>query len=175
MLKQTLTYNDLNGNSRTEDFYFSLNKREAIKMKLINSGMDGLDDRFRRIVESRDPRILIDTFEDLITSAYGRRSEDGTSFEKDPSWTRHFIGTEAYSQLFERLVTDAPFAAQFVNGILPSGMELKLENIDLPASLKAEEATIKAALAAAPAAKTPDEMSREELVAALQRKNSANQ
>lgn len=161
MLKRTMKYKDLEGTEHTEDFYFAINKREAIRVKLINHGVDGLDDKFTAIVKSGNPRLILDTFEEIVTMAYGRRSADGKSFEKKEEWTSWFIGTDAYDQLFERLVTDSGFAVEFIKGILPADMSVNFEQIDLPAELKATQG------------KPIEEMDIEEL-RALAKKNAAN-
>jgi len=40
MLKKSITYSDLDGNSVTDDFYFNLSKSELVEMEL--SEKDGL-------------------------------------------------------------------------------------------------------------------------------------
>ena len=51
--------------------------------------------------------------------AYGQKSDDGRRFIKSKELSDSFAQTEAYSQLFMELATDADAAAKFVNGIVP--------------------------------------------------------
>lgn len=120
MLKETMTYTDYNGTERTEDFYFNLTKAEIMEMEMSTSG--GLAEYIQRIVAAQDAPAIIKTFKDLILLAYGRKSLDGKRFEKTQELRDEFAQTEAYSQLFMKLATDADAAAKFVNGIMPADM-----------------------------------------------------
>lgn len=131
MLKKTITYPDLDGNPITEDFYFNLSKAELAEMELRHQG--GFGEYLQRIIDSSDGDAIITTFKDIIKKAIGRRSEDGRRFIKNDEIAEDFLQTEAYSQLFMDLVTNAEAAAQFVRGIVPTDMQ------DLPFSDKPVE------------------------------------
>lgn len=119
MLKKSITYTDYNGVERTEDFYFNLTKAEVMEMEMSTSG--GLAEMITRIVAAQDAPAIIKVFKDLILKAYGERSLDGKRFEKkNGELAARFAETEAYSQLFMELATDADAAAKFVNGIVPA-------------------------------------------------------
>ena len=118
MLKKTITYTDYSGNERTEDFYFNLSKAEVMEMEMSTSG--GLAQMIQRIVASQDAPAIIDIFKKLILKAYGEKSPDGKRFVKSEELSTAFSQTEAYSQLFMELATDADEAAKFVNGIVPA-------------------------------------------------------
>ena len=120
MIKKTITYTDYNGNERTEDAYFNLTKAEITKMELAVKG--GLAEMIKRIVEAQDTPAIIDVFEDLIKRSYGVKTPDGRGFLKRPEDLEAFMATEAYSQLFMELATDADAASKFVNGIVPADM-----------------------------------------------------
>lgn len=118
MLKKTITYNDYNGNERTEDFYFNLTKAEIMEMELSTSG--GLAEMIQRIVAAQDAPAIIKIFKDLVLNAYGQKSPDGKRFIKNDQLREEFAQTEAYSILFMELATDDVAAAKFVNGIVPA-------------------------------------------------------
>ena len=120
MLKKTITYVDYNGSERTEDFYFNLSKAEIMEMEMSTSG--GLAEMINRIVAAQDVPAIIKIFKDLILKAYGEKSPDGKKFVKSDAISTDFAQTEAYSQLFMELATDADAAAKFVNGIIPADM-----------------------------------------------------
>lgn len=120
MIKKTITYTDYNGNERTEEFYFNLTKADITKMELSVKG--GLAEMIKRIVDAQDTPAIIDVFEDLIKRAYGVKTPDGRGFVKRPEDLEAFMATEAYSQLFMELATDADAASKFVNGIVPADM-----------------------------------------------------
>lgn len=120
MIKKTIPYTDYNGNERTEDHYFNLTKAEITKMELSIKG--GLAEMIKRIVDAQDTPAIIEVFEDLIKRSYGVKTPDGRGFVKRPEDLEAFMATEAYSQLFMELATDADAAAAFVNGIVPADM-----------------------------------------------------
>lgn len=117
MLKKTITYTDYNGMERTEDFYFNLNQAEITEMEMSISG--GMAEAIRRIVAAQDAPAIIKTFKEIVLKAYGEKSPDGKRFIKSDDLSTAFSQTEAYSQLYMELATNAEAAANFVNGILP--------------------------------------------------------
>ena len=117
MLKKTFTYVDYNGVERTEDHYFNLSKAELMEMELSTTG--GLAEMINKIVAAQDAPAIVKVFKDLVLKAYGQKSADGRRFIKSKELSDEFSQTEAYSQLFMELATDADAAAKFVNGIVP--------------------------------------------------------
>lgn len=120
MIKKTMTYTDYNGNKRTEDFYFNLNKAEVAKMEMSTAG--GLAEKINRIIEAQDVPALIEIFEELIQKSYGVKTPDGRGFTKKKDDLEAFMATEAYSDLFMELATDDKAAEAFVNGIIPANL-----------------------------------------------------
>ena len=118
MLKKTITYTDYNGSERTEDFYFNLSKAEIMEMELSTTG--GLAEMIQKIVSAQDSPAIVKIFKELLLKAYGEKSPDGKRFIKSDKISEAFSQTEAYSQLFMELATDAEAAANFVNGIVPN-------------------------------------------------------
>jgi hypothetical protein len=126
MLKKTITYNDYNGNERTEDFYFNLNKAEITEMELSAKG--GLAETIKRVVAAQDQPAIIKIFKELILKAYGEKSLDGKRFKKSEELSEEFSQTEAYSILFMELATDDKAASDFINGIVPA--DIAPNNVD---------------------------------------------
>lgn len=145
MLKKTITYTDYNGTSRTENFYFGLNKAEIMDMELSVTG--GMRQLLQMIMDKQDIPKIIDAFKKIIKMSYGEKSPDGRRFIKSPELTEAFVQTEAYSELYMELLGDAKAAADFINGIVPADIgkrmiEEKEEDNDanLLHVVKAEEA-----------------------------------
>ena len=124
MLKKTIKYEDYNGTERTEDFYFNLTKAEILEMQMTTTG--GLAEMITKIVAAQDQVAIIKIFKDLILKAYGEKSPDGKKFIKSEELTTSFAQTEAYSQMFMELATDADAASNFVNGIIPNEVSKEL-------------------------------------------------
>ena len=118
MLKKTITYTDYNQVERTEDFYFNLTKSEVMEMEMSTSG--GMAEMIQRIIAAQDSPAIIKIFKELVLKAYGEKSPDGKRFIKSDEISTAFAQTEAYSNLFMELATDADAAAKFVNGIIPA-------------------------------------------------------
>ena len=123
MIKKTITYTDYNGNQRTESFWFNLTKAEVTRMEMSVQG--GMAEMIDRIIDAQDAPSLISTFETMIQKSYGVKTPDGRGFVKKPEDLEAFMATEAYSELFMELVTNATAAAEFVNGIMPNDPEPK--------------------------------------------------
>lgn len=127
MIKETITYDDYNGNKRTEDFYFNLTRAEAMKLELGKTG--GLTATIRRIISAQDGPEIIKLFEELLLTSYGVKSLDGKRFEKSEEISRAFSQTPAYSILFMKLATDADYAAKFVNGLGDMDTNVDIETV----------------------------------------------
>ena len=123
MIKKTVTYTDYNGVERTENFYFNLSKAEVMEMELSTAG--GMAEAIQKIVDAKDAPAIIRVFKDLVLKAYGVKSDDGRRFIKSKELSEEFAQTEAYSQIFMELATDADAAAKFVNGIVPADLAQK--------------------------------------------------
>ena len=128
MLKKVITYIDYDGNERKETFYFNLSKAEIAEMELSISG--GLEQMLKKIIDERDQPKLVAMFKDLILRSVGEKSPDGKRFIKNKEISDAFSQTEAYSDLFMELATNADAAAAFVNGILPPGFADEAKKIE---------------------------------------------
>lgn len=120
MFKKTITYKDFFGDTRTEDFYFNMNKSEVVEWQYsVNGGINRL---FEKIVNDGDQSLLVNMIKDLIRRSYGERSIDGKRFEKKRNGQYlfdDFEQTMAYDALFMELIRDEKAAADFINGLMP--------------------------------------------------------
>ena len=73
----------------------------------------------KRIIDAQDGPAIIKVFKELILKAYGVKSPDGKRFIKSEELFTEFSQTEAYSNLFMELSTDADAASEFIKGIMP--------------------------------------------------------
>lgn len=117
MYAKTIKYEDYNGNTREETFYFNLTKAEIIDLEWRTPG--GLENYFKTIMETLDGQKLADTFKMLIQKSYGVKDPEGRRFIKNDDVLKNFTETEAYSELYILLATDSNAASEFVNGIFP--------------------------------------------------------
>lgn len=139
MLTKTVKYTDYNGNERTETLNFHLTKAEIAEMELSMPG--GMSVTIQRIIEAQDTKELIALFKDLLLRSYGVKSPDGRRFIKNDELREEFSQTEAYSEMFMELATDAKAASDFVNGIIPADMQEQLKNMPEDMKKQIEAAT----------------------------------
>lgn len=136
MITETIKYTDYNGVEREEKFLFNLSKAELMEMEMGTTG--GLTEMIQKIIEMQDAPSIIKIFKELILKAYGEKSADGKRFikvnDQGVPLSIGFSQTEAYSQLFMKLATDADAAAKFVRGIVPG--DLDTSDVKLPESLQ---------------------------------------
>ena len=125
MLKKTIKYTDYNGEEQTEDFYFNLSKAELTEMELSTTG--GYGEMLQGIVAAEEHTKLVPIIKDIIFKSYGEKSDDGKRFMKSPELSTAFSQTEAYSELFMEIATDADASAAFVNGIIPTDVQQQVE------------------------------------------------
>jgi len=117
MLVKKVGYTDYKGIKREDELYFNLSKAEVAEMELSHEG--GLSAKIERIVATQNGGEIIALFKDLIIKSYGTISDDGKRFIKNDKLREEFLQTEAYSELFMELASDADAASAFVNGIIP--------------------------------------------------------
>ena len=129
MLKKKIKYTDYNGVEREEEFLFNLTRAELMEMQMSTNG--GLAEMIAALVASQNMPEIIRIFKDIILKSYGEKSLDGKRFmkvdEKGNPLSVQFSQTEAFSTLFMELATDSKAAANFVNGVVPSDMEVSEE------------------------------------------------
>ena len=125
MLKKTITYTDYDGNERTEDYYFNLSKAELLEMEMSTNG--GLEKFCQKIIAEKDTKRMMEMWKELILKSYGEKSLDGKRFIKSQELVNSFTQTEAYSELFMELASNADTAAAFVKGIIPKNLLAQIE------------------------------------------------
>lgn len=124
MLKKTITYTDYNGIERKEDHYFNLSNAELMEMEMSTTG--GFAEMLQKLIDAQDNPSLMKIFKKIILKSYGLKSDDGKRFEKSEELSKAFEQTEAYSELFVELFTDADAAAEFIQGIIPANAAKQL-------------------------------------------------
>ena len=126
MYKKVHTYTDYNGTERTETFYFNLSKAEAMEMELTKEGT--MSEWMQKVLDTNNVPEIIRLFKEIVLKSYGEKSPDGRRFIKNDEIREAFSQTEAYSDIFMELATDAKAAADFVNGILPKEISQNVED-----------------------------------------------
>lgn len=115
MLKRDITYEDFNGLTVTETFYFNLSVDELMEIEVdYPEGVEG-------VFNSGDRKKIFQIIRRMILGSYGIKSEDGKDFLKSKKLLKKFKNSNAYDMLYVELGTNADKAAEFFNGITSSG------------------------------------------------------
>ena len=138
MLKKTVKYEDFEGNIRQKDLYFYISKTELAEMETSTPG--GFANKLQKITEAPNGADIIETFKEIILTAYGEKSEDGERFIKKRNGVLlrdEFEESLAFDALFSELIFDPDKAAAFVNSIMPKDVmenanKLKAQTTNLP-------------------------------------------
>lgn len=118
MIEKTVTFEDLNGVSKTETHCFHLNKAEFTKW-LTTEGDYTFDQVIQRIIDSKNGLEMINVVDDVIHRSYGEKSLDGRIFLKSEEAWNSFKQSEAYAELFNELLTDWEKCLEFLIGVMP--------------------------------------------------------
>lgn len=126
--KKITSTNYNTGEQKERTYYFNLTKAELMEMELGKEG--GLQEYIKKIVDAEKTPELVKLFKELILMSYGEKSEDGMRFMKKAidghRLSDDFEQTDAYSELFTELATNAESATAFVNGILPAQLQAQV-------------------------------------------------
>lgn len=127
MIKETISYEDIDGNSKTMDAYFHLTMREMRQLL-----KDGIQDKLDAVTSGKaSPDVMFDLIDDLIKASYGKRIEDNgeAHFVKNPEATKIFMESEAYDSLLGKLMSDDTFATRFFTGLVPKALTERMNAI----------------------------------------------
>lgn len=149
MLTKEITYEDVNGQMRTETFNFNLSESELSEFAFSEDG--GLAGVMQKIIQQQDvPKIMM-YFKKIILMAYGEKSADGRRFIKSPELSKAFSETGAYDKLFMELFQSGEKANEFFKGIIPASMRAQIESEEGKNAI--EQAKARANITALPTAK----------------------
>lgn len=142
MLKKTITYENFDGNSVTEDLYFNLTKSELIEIAIdLPDGMsDGInpenideEQAVSKIMETLGNKGILRFIKDLVLKSYGIKSADGRRFAKvddnGKALSIEFSQTMAFETILDEFMTDDVAASNFVNSIIPAAIADKMPNV----------------------------------------------
>lgn len=138
MIKKDVTYTNFNGQITTEPFYFHMSQAELLRLEVGTKG--GLQKALETMVAAEDGAAIMDFMETFIKQAVGKKSEDGSRFNKSDEIREDFVSSPAYDTLFMELVTNPDKAAEFLNGIVPAEMAANVEKLSKLEQVKANVA-----------------------------------
>lgn len=122
MIPETIHYTDLDGKPAQKEWYFALDKAEIAEMKIRHEGpgKGSLEDYLDRIIKEQDNNKLLDNFKAILFKSVGVRK--GNYIAKNQDILDEFVGSGAYEAMFMRMLGDATYAANLINGIIPKDL-----------------------------------------------------
>lgn len=127
MIKQTIEFEDFEGNKVSRDFYFNLNKAEISELQFRKDGTE-LSEILNSIAsENTTVREVLDLFKELIVAGVGRKSEDGIRFIKNDDIRSELVDSNAYSELLFSIIDDPKKATTLIRGMLPRDMAREVD------------------------------------------------
>lgn len=127
MIKETISYEDIDGNSKTMDAYFHLTMREMRQLL-----KDGIQEKLDAVTSGKaSTDTMFDLIDVLIKTSFGKRVESNgeARFVKDPELTEAFMNSDAYDSLLGKLMSDDQFATRFFTGLVPKALSDRLNAI----------------------------------------------
>lgn len=116
MIGLNIKYTDYDGVERNEKFYFHLSYADLIRLELTDK--DGFRSKIQKMIDSEDQQEIWRTLESIVQQSVGKKSLDGKRFDKSYEAKADFLESEAYSSFIRRMIEDANYAAEFVNGLI---------------------------------------------------------
>lgn len=127
MIKQTVTYEDFEGNPVEKDFWFHLSKAEIAELQFsqendtLSSMLESLGD------DNVSAKQALAIFKEIVALAVGRRSDDGERFIKNDDIRNAFMQTDAYSELLFDMLQDPKKAVNFINNLMPKSVRSEIK------------------------------------------------
>lgn len=117
MIKKEITFENLDGEKVTRNFWFNLNKAELAKMQVRHQDFQSY---IQAAIDSDNMERIIAVFDELLSLSYGVRDEDGVTFKKSEDLWDAFKNSDAYSELFVELLGNPNETGKFFAGLVPS-------------------------------------------------------
>lgn len=116
MIEQTITFRDVVTDKEvTKKFAFHLTKAEIVR--LIGKDKDGDWEAYvDRLKQSEDLDTILNFLEDAVRLAVGYRTPEG-KFLKTKEFASEFLASEAWGELFEKMLLEDGFMEKFAKGL----------------------------------------------------------
>lgn len=127
MFNREFTYTDYNGNEKKATYWFSLEKDEMLRMELGNYG--GLEHTMKKMMSEERPDKVLDLLENIVLTAVGEISPDGSSFYKNDKIRDAFRQTKVCHDLLFELMSDENALQKFIMGAIPAELAAKMAEL----------------------------------------------
>ena len=118
MFVKRISYHDLDGDLREDDFYFSMNETQYARVNAMFPG--GLESYAMKAAKDKNPDGMFKVIDTLVREAYGERRQEGF-IKVAPNGQKladFFVNTEAYDNLLIELMQNENNLIGFMTGCL---------------------------------------------------------
>lgn len=129
-------YTDIDGEEVEGTWWFHMSQADAVRLNMMAEGGD-LREVLKEIAKDTNGKRVLANFDMLVKHSVGIR--DGKRFIRNQEIVDEFVQTGAYDKIFMDLVTNAEFAAEFVNGLLPANMAALMADDNLASNYTEEQ------------------------------------
>jgi hypothetical protein len=125
LLKRPITYTFENDEGKdeteTEFHWFHIFPEDVLEWEAKYKG--DLKSALEQMTKKNETEEILEFFRNFVLQAYGVRGDGGRKFDQSDEVKAEFRKTLAYQQLFTELATNADKAAEFINAVMPKGVE----------------------------------------------------
>lgn len=173
MLKKTVQYETWDGEPAEKTLYFNLTRPELMDNLDLEDELQDLQRMFGDGAENRtlskdEIQKILNLFKRIAKLAYGER--DGDRFRKNDELWEAFTESAVYDNFLYNMFSNPDEAIEFMSGVLPKNLraevEKQIEAGEIPQLVETKELPEKS-----DEPKKPQDMSREELLAAMRERN----
>lgn len=125
MRKETVSYEDYNGEKVTEDLYFNLNRTGWIRFDA--KFENGMANAVKHALETNDERRMLIIFTMVVLASYGEKGEDGRHFIQNDAVSEKFSNSIAFDVFLQEILSDLDRAKAFLKGIVPPDVAKEIE------------------------------------------------
>lgn len=168
-VKQTIRFEDLDGNPVEQDWYFSLSESDAADMDLAHH--EDLESYLSEILKNKDSKAWLSVLKDLVFAAVGKR--EGNLLVKDAETLREFKFGGAYKQFFSELIVMEDAGAAFFSSILPANIQKRVAEEQAKTYTKDELLAMTDDEFDQVAGTDVTEMTKEQMLVAFQRRSNS--
>lgn len=125
MLKETITYEDFDGNMTTETLHFNISKSELTDHLYLEGRFQSIHDKLTgpaHTLTAVEVQEILDLVKTVLQMSYGIRSEDGKRFRKSAEIWQDFKDSAAYDAYLYSLFENPEKATGFLLGVLPKDL-----------------------------------------------------
>lgn len=133
MYCKKIKYTNFNGETIEDEEYFHMSKTDLSKLQIKGFENMPYKDALQKVIKEKDMFRVLVMYADLILSAYGKKSEDGSTFVKNDEIRTKFEQSAAFEALLDEITQNEDAAKEFINNILPKDIveEVNKQNLSV--------------------------------------------